>query len=153
MAGLKKRKRGMLPSNIPTASMADIAFLLIIFFMVTTKFDVDRTRVQLPHSEIRDEVPKGSAYVVIYDDATGNYGYKFSNGDDPSHPVPDLATLNADVLSVAAADPTTPFVIKAEVETPYQRIDDAMELLRQAGVENIILLTEQRTVDDMRSGG
>ena len=30
---------------IPTASMADIAFLLIIFFMVTTVHDVDRTKV------------------------------------------------------------------------------------------------------------
>jgi biopolymer transport protein ExbD len=142
----------MLPSNIPTASMADIAFLLIIFFMVTTKFDVDRTRVTLPNSEIRSEVPKGSAYVVIHEDQTGNYAYKFSNGEDMSHDVPDLSALNADILSVAAADPTQPFVIKAEAETPYQRIDDAMELLRQAGVSDIVLLTDQRTIEDMQQG-
>ena len=33
---------------IPTASMADIAFLLIIFFMVTISFEVDKTQVMLP---------------------------------------------------------------------------------------------------------
>ncbi|GIV62301.1 biopolymer transporter ExbD [Rhodocaloribacter litoris] len=40
MAGLlkKKERRG---AEIPTASMADIAFLLLIFFLVTTTIDVD----------------------------------------------------------------------------------------------------------------
>ena len=40
MAGLlKKRQRE--GGEIPTASMADIAFLLLIFFLVTTTIDVD----------------------------------------------------------------------------------------------------------------
>jgi hypothetical protein len=33
---LKERKR--MPAYIPTSSMSDIAFLLIIFFMLTTVF-------------------------------------------------------------------------------------------------------------------
>ena len=44
-------------SYIPTASMADIAFLLIVFFMVTTTISVDRTTVQLPTSMERGETP------------------------------------------------------------------------------------------------
>jgi biopolymer transport protein ExbD len=36
---MKKRERG--EAEIPTASMADIAFLLLIFFLVTTTIDVD----------------------------------------------------------------------------------------------------------------
>ena len=39
MALLEKRKREI--PEIPTASMADIAFLLLIFFLVTTTIDVD----------------------------------------------------------------------------------------------------------------
>jgi biopolymer transport protein ExbD len=39
MALMKKRKRET--PEIPSASMADIAFLLLIFFMVTTTIDVD----------------------------------------------------------------------------------------------------------------
>lgn len=35
----KERKRG---AEIPTASMADIAFLLLIFFLVVTTIDVDK---------------------------------------------------------------------------------------------------------------
>ncbi len=39
MALLKKKKNR--EAEIPTASMADIAFLLLIFFLVTTTIDVD----------------------------------------------------------------------------------------------------------------
>lgn len=39
MPKMKKRERG--EAEIPTASMADIAFLLLIFFLVTTTIDVD----------------------------------------------------------------------------------------------------------------
>ena len=47
MAMLKKRSRH--EAEIPTSSMADIAFLLLIFFLVTTTIDVDTGIVmQLP---------------------------------------------------------------------------------------------------------
>jgi len=145
MAFVKRGKS--IPANIPTASMADIAFLLIIFFMVTTKFDVDRTRVTLPKSNVRYEVPKGSAYVVVYEE-NGLYTYKFSDGEQMSQLVPDITLLEAQVNTTTTADPTLPFVIKAEADTPYEKIDTVIDILRQAGTENVVLLTEQRTVED-----
>ena len=39
MAGKKRRFNG---AEIPTSSMADIAFLLLIFFLVTTTIDMDK---------------------------------------------------------------------------------------------------------------
>jgi len=51
--------------NIPTASMADIAFLLIIFFMLTTTFEVDHTLVHLPPTTLRYQLPMQSAYVSL----------------------------------------------------------------------------------------
>jgi biopolymer transport protein ExbD len=50
---------------IPTASMADIAFLMITFFMYTTTFSVDRTEVILPESFIRQLVEKDAAIIAI----------------------------------------------------------------------------------------
>lgn len=41
MAGLLKKKKDREGGEIPTASMADIAFLLLIFFLVTTTINVD----------------------------------------------------------------------------------------------------------------
>ena len=51
--------------SIPTASMADIAFLLIIFFMLTITYEVDKTQVALPRTDIRLEIPKKVAYVSV----------------------------------------------------------------------------------------
>ena len=60
---IKKQKRE--DAVIPTASMADIAFLLIIFFMVTTTHEVDRTSVNLPAAVIREKAEQGAAIVVM----------------------------------------------------------------------------------------
>lgn len=49
----RKRKS---KAEIPTASMSDIAFLLIIFFMATTKFDVkEGIRMVLPRPAPDDD--------------------------------------------------------------------------------------------------
>ena len=50
-------KKSKVSDEIPSASMADIAFLLLIFFLVTTVFPRDRgLRVVLPEAEEEVEV-------------------------------------------------------------------------------------------------
>ena len=71
------------PAVIPTASMADIAFLLIIFFMVTFTIEVDKTQVTLPKTVLREEIPKKAAYVSI----TKPGFIKVSDGEQMSAPV------------------------------------------------------------------
>ncbi|MCA9783569.1 MAG: biopolymer transporter ExbD [Calditrichaeota bacterium] len=50
-------KRRKIESEIPAASMADIAFLLLVFFLVTTTIDQDKG-VPLTLPEISEEPPK-----------------------------------------------------------------------------------------------
>ena len=58
MAGLlTKRKGGSREVEIPTASMADIAFLLLIFFLVTTTIDVDTGIGMVLPPELEDTEP------------------------------------------------------------------------------------------------
>ena len=54
MALLKKKERS--EAEIPTASMADIAFLLLIFFLVTTTIDVDTGIGMVLPPKLDDEV-------------------------------------------------------------------------------------------------
>ena len=54
---------------IPTASMADIAFLLIVFFMLTTVFSANQGIGHvLPHQKDRKDVidPEESIYIEIF---------------------------------------------------------------------------------------
>lgn len=143
-----KHKVRSVQAAIPTASMADIAFLLIIFFMVTTKFHVDKTTVDLPKSELRTELPPDAAFVVVYQpDNSVDYSYKFSDGKQQSFPV-DVGNLEIQINTITSVDPGIPFVVKADGKTPYEYIDDTIEILRRGGVEQVVLLTDQLTVED-----
>jgi biopolymer transport protein ExbD len=137
---LKQPKRPA--SLIPTASMADIAFLLIVFFMITTSITVDRTAVALPTSLERVEVPKDAAVVAVERDGVVH----FSDGAEQSH------VINmSDVLPAAAfvieKNSLMWFIVKADGEAQYQFIDQVMEQLRQASVRNIAMLTQQEGVE------
>ena len=53
------KRRSKVESTIPSSSMADIAFLLLIFFMVSTVFNVEKgLPVRLPRAEESKKVPK-----------------------------------------------------------------------------------------------
>jgi len=122
--------------------MADIAFLLIIFFMVTINFEVDKTQVFLPKTQIRLEIPKKAAYISI----TESGQIRVSGGEEISVPVhpEDVLSFAADVV---ARDPQKPFVLKADTSVPYRYVDGVIDSLKQAKAEVIYLLSEQETVD------
>ena len=136
---IKKPKRA--ESLIPTASMADIAYLLIVFFMVTTTISVDRTRAALTTSLERMEVPKDAAVIAVEEGGVVH----FSDGEEQSR------VINmGDVLPAAAfvieKNSLKWFVIKADGAAEYQHVDRVMEQLRQANVRNIAMLTGQEEV-------
>ena len=129
--------------NIPTASMADIVFLLIIFFMVTISFEVDKTAVVLPQTKLRFEVPKRAAYVSITDGGQ----IRVSDGEEISVQVPGVEDVLSFAAGVIALDPHKEFVLKADKTVPYRSVDRVIDALKQAKVEVIYLLSEQERTD------
>jgi biopolymer transport protein ExbD len=133
---------------IPTASMADIAFLLIIFFMVTTVHQVDRTDVNLPSAATKpEEAEKGAAYVVLSQAADGGLIYKFSDGEAMSREVQGPNHIYLEASRIAFQDDTTQFVLKADGELKFSLIDELMDQLRKGGVQNLLLLTKPKGGD------
>ena len=131
-----------MPNNaavIPTASMADIVFLLIIFFVLTFNMDVDKATVALPQTRLRLEVPKKAAIVSI----TENGQMRVSDGEAAS----SIVSSPEDVLSFAtgiiATNPEKEFVLKADRAVPYKTVDRIIDVLKQARVQVLYLLSEQ----------
>ena len=137
---LRRERSAALVPRIPTASMADIAFLLIIFFMLTTSFSPERTSVSLPESEIRTEVSKDAAIVAI----SSQGGISFTDGDQPAFPLANIAELGQYVKALVAAIPRKEFLIKADRDVRYQLVDGVLEQLRTNGARRIGLLTERK---------
>ena len=68
-----KFKRKEAPAEIPTSSMADIAFLLIIFFMVTAVFSATKgLEFKLPSNEDDSKPPETEEAVFIKVAADGS---------------------------------------------------------------------------------
>ncbi len=146
---MRLKARGTQNEGIPTASMADIAFLLIIFFMVTINFEVDKTTVGLPTTELRYEIPKKAAYISII--ASGQI--RVSSGEEISVPVPGPENVLSFAVDVVANNPGKPFVLKADKDVPYRYVDSVIDALKQARAEKIYLLSRQDTVDGADGGG
>ena len=132
-----QRSKQSLAAVIPTASMADIAFLLIIFFMVTTAYSLDRTPMELPETAQQEQTAKGAAIISITEDGT----FRFSGGEEDARLVDGIGGLAEAIRSVTAANSLHPFLIKADRRVKYRVIDQVLEQLRSAGAEDVTLLS------------
>ena len=125
---------------VPTASMADIAFLLIIFFMLTTSFSPEKTNVTLPASAIQTQVTEGAAIIAIKD--TGELW--FTDGEQQSQPISSAEEIGRRAAAIVEQAPTKEFLIKADRSVPFEAVDEVLEALRSNQVRNIGLLTALR---------
>jgi biopolymer transport protein ExbD len=132
-----QRSRRSLAPVIPTASMADLAFLLIIFFMVTTAYSLDRTPMELPQTEQQEQAQKGAAVIAI----TADEVFRFSAGEEDTAVVDGIGGLAEQIRAVTAANRLHPFLIRADRRVKYRLIDQVLEQLRSAGAENVTLLS------------
>ncbi len=123
-------------SEIPTASMADIAFLLIIFFMVTTVFTATRgIDYGLPQREQTNEIqPKESIYIHIRN--TGEMTVDF-------RPVANLTELASYIKAkMQETGGKKPVIIRTDPDVPYGRTIAVLDVLKVLDVRNISIPTE-----------
>jgi len=123
------------PAEIPTASMADVAFLLIIFFLVASFYSVTRgVQFSLPrHDEATVNVePEASVLVEIGADGRLQVdGQGMRLGDLPGYLRPKLV-----------ANPSKPVIMRTALDAPYSAMTDVFDELRQAGVRNVVIPTQ-----------
>ncbi len=128
---MKLRERVTKAAEIPTASMADIAFLLIIFFMVTTVF-ANEIGLQIVLPEKGEEVKVKSENIQrVYVEAMG--GIRL-NGE----PVDQDDFVN-EVKVILSANKDAIFSIKTHPKSKYQYMINALDKLRLANAEAVSL--------------
>ncbi len=126
------RKEGT-GARIPTSSMADIAFLLIIFFMVTTIFKLEEgLPITLPRTQAGDSIPREKiAHVWI--DETGTVSI-----DDL---VVGMEDIEPRVLAKLRENPALIIAFNTDENTPYGIMDEAMEQLKRANALSVSFTT------------
>lgn len=144
MALIRGRQRKV-AGEIFTASMADIVFLLIVFFVLTYNTEVDRTQVSLPETWVRTDIPKKAAVISISAPRDGEI-IRVSTGEEMSLPVSTDEEVVTFASTVVAQNPYKEFIIKADAGVRYEKVDAVLDALKQSKVKVIFLLSDQKTV-------
>ena len=127
-----RRKAGS-GARIPTSSMADIAFLLIIFFMVTTIFKLEQgLAITLPRSTAGEKIPR-EKIAHIWIDRAGAISI-----DDMVISVPEIEPM---VLAKLRGNPGVIIAFNSDENAPYRIINEAMERLKLANALRIAFTT------------
>lgn len=134
-------------SKIPSSSLADMAFLLLIFFMVTTVFRKDRPVVQdFPDAEAAERADEARRNILnVWVDREGNV---FIN--DQNIPIETVGDIVAPLYD--ASDRRLLISLRGDRETPYVYIDAVQGELQRAHAVRVNFFThlEQRIVGERR---
>ncbi|MGD8394319.1 MAG: biopolymer transporter ExbD [Candidatus Eiseniibacteriota bacterium] len=123
---MKFEKTVSTESKIPTSSMADIAFLLLVFFMATTIFRLEEgLTVTLPRAEMGERVPREKiAHVWI--DGQGQVSV-----DDNLVRMQDLVFILNEKLK---QNPAMIVGFNTEAQVEYKLMAQAIDAMKEAGV-------------------
>jgi biopolymer transport protein ExbD len=114
---------------IPTSSMGDIVFLLLIFFMVTTVFREEvGLPVELPRAEAGEEAQR-EMISNIYIDRTGRISV-----DDRLVQVKHVADIFGQKMN---ENPQMIVAFKTDTYTPYGTVSDVMEELKEVNAVRV----------------
>ncbi len=123
--------------EIPSSSLADIAFLLLIFFMVTTVFQADRDRpIEWPEAEAAEKIDEKQKNILnIWMEGDGSI---FIN--DQPYSMDQVSQVVAPLY--AASDRALVISIRGDRDVPYLYMDLIQKELVAAGVVRVVFAAQ-----------
>ncbi len=129
---LRKGERSIRRATIPTASMGDIAFLIIIFFMTTSIFSREKgLKIVLP--EKGEEVKIKSENILT---VSVNPAGQVMIGDQVVA-IPEVRDL---VIRRLAENPDLAVALRVSRSAPYRVMIDVFDQLKMAKAQRISLM-------------
>lgn len=141
------KKKSRAKQEIPTASLPDIIFMLLIFFMVTTVLrEVDlKVRVQLPDAEAIQKIEQKRLVSYVYigpEKLEGNQvGENRVQIDDAL--VPEITDIRQLMFRRLQDEPRTIISLRVDEESETGILYDVQQELREAGTLRINYSTKR----------
>ena len=132
--GLQRKSKAS--QEIPSSSMADIAFLLLIFFMVSTVFQTDKDRpIDWAAAEATEKIDEKQKNILNI--------WVESNGDIFVNDVQrQMAELSDLVAPMYVSNRSLVISVRSDRSVPYRFIDLVQQELVSAGVVRVVFATE-----------
>ena len=137
-AHLGHRRRGRLPvmAEINVIALMDVTLVLLVIFMITAPIMQGGIEVQLPRAEARAITPRDGLIVSI--DRTGQI---FVDQARVSY-----QEFRATFRALAQAKGGDGVTLRADARVAYGEVARVLAVIREGGVANVGLVTEQEEI-------
>jgi biopolymer transport protein ExbD len=125
---------GELYDEVNVVPMLDLAYVLLVIFIILTTATVQGIKVDLPKASAAPSLaePKTKAVSITAD------GTIFLD----TYPV-SLTELETLLRQYKAADPDLPVIVKADATIQYQRVVDVLDLIGRLEITQLGLVTQR----------
>ncbi|MGZ4965837.1 MAG: ExbD/TolR family protein [Chthoniobacterales bacterium] len=124
-------------SEINVTPLLDLAFVLLIIFIITTPLIENSFNLSVPSSSAANTAVDTAKVQTVSIDR--NQAIKFNNE------VVDLETLAARLTSVKAANPEVAIIVRPDRDLPVQQLILVMDILQRAQITKIGIATRSET--------
>jgi len=118
--------------DINITPMLDLAYVLLVIFIIMTTASVQGIKVDLPKASTSASLAKPKTKAIT----VNNNGDVFLD----AYPV-TMADLEERLRTAKAAEPEFPVVVKGDAAVQYQKVMDVLDLLRRLELNQVGLVT------------
>jgi len=120
-------------SELNITPLLDLAFVLLVIFIITTTPIVNDLDLNLPSASKRQKDPPRKANYVTVESS----GRMYLNKKEV-----DLAELRETLVGLRVEDPDLSVIVRGDRKTKYRSIREVLDMLQQANVVKVDLATE-----------
>lgn len=130
---MQLRNRRSSDHGVDLTPLVDVVFMLLLFFMVTTSFNVSTSlKLNLPTSNSKYKDQHTQEVRVQIDAADQLYVQDEKVSDDD---------LRRRILNISKGDPNMPVVIQADADAHQKRLVLVLDTLRELGMGKVGIAT------------
>jgi biopolymer transport protein ExbD len=130
-------KKSKVSDEVPSSSMADIAFLLLIFFLVTTVFPKDKgLSIVLPEESEEQEINSKNILFLL---VQPNGLVEVKRGESESVQTVSASDIEGIWRQDVAQNPNLIAAVKTHPDASYRYMIDVLDALKVAGADKISL--------------
>lgn len=120
-------------SELNITPLLDLAFVLLVIFIITTTPIVNDLDLTLPTASKRQKDPPRKANYVTVESS----GKMYLNKKEVN-----LVELRETLVGLRVEDPDLSVIVRGDGKTKYRKIREVMDMLQQANVVKVDLATE-----------
>ena len=131
---MARRARRKVKAEMNIVPYIDVMFVLLIIFMATASMVNQGVEVDLPEAAVSDSVSQADADLLIV--TVSEKGLFLNIADQPDAPQ-DAAAIITRTREQLQRNPQTPVLVEGDKKVEYDKVVQAMGLLKQAGAPKV----------------